>query len=160
MSISVFLIAYNAHNGYCIHPLFICSSTEGAGFDLFFLYENRSFSRRGIPVTGSLFLMLSLLFFIYCASSSLKGSPHSGQNFGGLVGSSGTQPHLSHLYLRTAAGLAFPHSTQNFPLLTAPQEQVQLPLGAAGFGFPHSGQNFPVAVVPQEAHTQLSAAAV
>ena len=117
-------------------------------------------SRRGIPVTGSLFLMLSLLFFIYCASSSLKGSPHSGQNFGGLVGSSGTQPHLSHLYLRTAAGLAFPHSTQNFPLLTAPQEQVQLPLGAAGFGFPHSGQNFPVAVVPQEAHTQLSAAAV
>ena len=28
-------------------------------------------------------------------SPSLKGSPHSGQNFGGFLGSSGVQPHLS-----------------------------------------------------------------
>ena len=31
----------------------------------------------------------------YCASLSSKGSPHSGQNFGGFFGSSGSQPHLS-----------------------------------------------------------------
>ena len=30
-------------------------------------------------------------------SPSSNGSPHSGQNFGGWAGSSGSQPHLSHL---------------------------------------------------------------
>ena len=33
-----------------------------------------------------------------------------------------------------------PHSEQNLPLFTAPQEQVQ-PAAAAGLGLPHSGQN-------------------
>ena len=33
----------------------------------------------------------------YTMSFASNGSPHSGQNFGGLVGSSGSQPHLSHL---------------------------------------------------------------
>ena len=62
----------------------------------------------------------------FCTSPASKGSPHSGQNFGGLVGSSGTQPHSLHLYCFTAAGLGFPHSEQNLPLLTAPQLQVQV----------------------------------
>ena len=89
-------------------------------------------------------------------SPSSKGSPHSGQNLGGWAGSSGSQPHLSHLYCGTPAGLGLPHSAQNFPLFTAPQEQVQ-PFVSAGLGFPHSGQNFPVAVAPQE-QVQLSPA--
>ena len=67
----------------------------------------------------------------------------------------GSQPHLSHLYWGTPAGFFAPHSAQNLPLFTAPQEQVQP--SAAGLGLPHSGQNFPVAVAPQ-AHCQLSAA--
>ena len=33
----------------------------------------------------------------YWMSLSSKISPHSGQNFGGCFGSSGSQPHLSHL---------------------------------------------------------------
>lgn len=55
-------------------------------------------------------------------SPSLNGSPHSGQNFGGLVGSSGSQPHLSHLNFFTAAGRGLPHSAQNLPLFTALQQ--------------------------------------
>ena len=80
-----------------------------------------------------------------------KGSPHSGQNLGGCLGSSGSQPHLSHLYCGAAAGLGLPHSAQNLPLFTAPQEQVQPSAAGLGSGFfaPHSGQNLPVAVVPQ-----------
>ena len=31
----------------------------------------------------------------YTQSLSSNGSPHSGQNFGGCVGSAGCQPHLS-----------------------------------------------------------------
>ena len=81
-------------------------------------------------------------------SLSSKRSPHSGQNFGGLVGSAGTQPHLSQ---RKFIGFLAPHSGQNLPLFTAPQEQVQL--SSAGFFAPHSGQNLPVAVAPQ-AHFQ------
>ena len=34
---------------------------------------------------------------IYLISSSVKRSPHSGQNLGGFFGSSGFHPHLSHL---------------------------------------------------------------
>ena len=90
-----------------------------------------------------------------CTSPSSKGSPHSGQNLGGWAGSSGSQPHLSHLYWGTPAGFFAPHSAQNFPLFTAPQEQVQP--SAAGRGLPHSGQNFPVTAAPQ-VHCQLSAA--
>ena len=90
-----------------------------------------------------------------CMSPSSKGSPHSGQNLGGCAGSAGSQPHLSHLYWGTPAGFFAPHSAQNFPLFTAPQEQVQP--SAAGLGLPHSGQNFPVTVAPHS-HRQLSAA--
>ena len=61
---------------------------------------------------------------------------------------SGSQPHLSHLYCGTPAGFFVPHSAQNFPLFTAPQEQAQP--SSAGLGLPHSGQNFPVAIAPQE----------
>ena len=42
-------------------------------------------------------------------------------------------------------GLGFPHSEQNFPLLTVPHSQVH---GPAGRGVPHSGQNFPVLTAP------------
>ena len=95
-------------------------------------------------------------------SPSSKGSPHSGQNLGGLVGSAGSQPHLSHLYWGTPAGFFVPHSAQNLPLLDAPQVgQVQAPsadaLGGSGFLAPHSGQNLPVATLPQ-AQVQLSPA--
>ena len=88
-------------------------------------------------------------------SSSPKGSPHSGQNFGGLVGSAGSHPHLSHLYCGAPAGFLVPQLEQNFPLFCVPHEHVQDP-PAAGFGFPHSGQNFPVAFAPHE-HFQESA---
>lgn len=82
-------------------------------------------------------------------SPSLKGSPHSAQNLGGLNGSAGSQPHLSHRYRGAPAGLGLPHSAQNLPLFTAPQEQVQ-PAASAGLGLPHSAQNFPVLEAPQE----------
>ena len=85
-----------------------------------------------------------------------KGSPHSGQNRGALVGSAGCQPHLSHLYWGTPAGFLPPQFAQNLPVFFAPQEQVQPP-SSAGLGLPHSGQNLPVAVAPQ-AHFQPSAA--
>ena len=97
------------------------------------------------------------MFAVYQVRSlSSKGSPHSGQNLGGWAGSSGSQPHLSHLYLGVPAGLGLPHSEQKRPLFTAPQLQVQ-PSAAAGRGLPHSGQNFPVTVAPQ-LQVQLSAA--
>ena len=93
-----------------------------------------------------------------CTSPSSKGSPHSGQNLGGWAGSSGSQPHLSHLYCGTPAGFGLPHSAQNFPLFTAPQLHVQPFACDSGFLVPHSGQNFPVAVAPHCGHFQLSAA--
>ena len=77
-----------------------------------------------------------------------KGSPHSGQNFGGCVGSAGSQPHLSHLYCGTPAGFFAPHSEQNLPLFTAPQEHVQV-FAAAGSGF----------FVPQEEQSTAAVAA-
>ena len=86
-----------------------------------------------------------------------NGSPHSGQNFGGVVPFSGSQPHLSHLYCGTPAGFFAPQFGQNLPLQTAPQEHFQLSAGA-GFGCPHSGQNLPLAVAPQ-LHFQPDAAA-
>jgi hypothetical protein len=132
---------------------------------------------RCFPDAPGVSAVLTLIMFLY----------NSGQNLGGCAGSEGSQPHLSHLYCGTPAGFDFPHSAQNFPLLTAPQLQVQpagasgfvaaafraefsrspsapqahfqLPSGAFGSGFfaPHSGQNFPVAVAPH-AHFQVSAA--
>jgi hypothetical protein len=90
-------------------------------------------------------------------SPSSKGSPHSGQNFGGLVGSSGSKPHLLHLYLAVPSGFLEPQLEQNFPLLEAPQEQIQAP-SSSGFLEPHSGQNLPVATAPQ-AHFQPFAGA-
>ena len=90
-------------------------------------------------------------------SSSPNLSPHSGQNLGGLVGSAGSQPHLSQRYWGTPAGFFAPHSLQNLPWFTAPQEQVQ-PAAGSGFFAPHSGQNLPVATAPQ-AHFQLPAGA-
>ena len=80
-------------------------------------------------------------------SPASKGSPHSGQKRGALVGSSGCQPHLSHLYWGMPAGFLLPQFWQNLPVLAVPQEQVQLP-SSAGLGLPHSGQNFPEAVAP------------
>ena len=77
-------------------------------------------------------------------SALSKGSPHSGQNFGGFFGSAGSQPHLSHLYNGASAGFFCPHSLQNLPLFFAPQEQVQKLDCSAGLGLPHSLQNFPV----------------
>lgn len=91
-------------------------------------------------------------------SSSPNLSPHSGQNLGGFLGSSGIQPHLSHRYWGAPAGFRAPHSEQNFPWFTAPQEQVQ-PAAGSGFLAPHSGQNLPVTVAPQ-LHLQPSAGAV
>lgn len=88
-------------------------------------------------------------------SLSLKGSPHSGQNFGGFLGSSGSQPHLSQRYKGAAAGLGLPHSEQKRPLFTAPHLQVQ-PTCTSGFLAPHSIQNFPVFTAPQ-LQVQLSA---
>ena len=90
-------------------------------------------------------------------SPSSKGSPHSGQNLGGLTPFSGSQPHLSHLYWGTPAGFFAPHSGQNLPLFTAPQAQVQ-PAGSSGFLVPHSGQNLPVTDAPQPGHVQPAAA--
>ena len=74
ISTPVLLIAYNAHNGYCIHPLFICSSTEGAGFSLFFLYENRSFS---CCTTFRTFSVFSFLF----RQKTLKRLKYQWQSF-------------------------------------------------------------------------------
>ena len=91
-------------------------------------------------------------------SPSSKGSPHSGQNLGGWVGSAGSQPHLSHLYCGTPAGFFAPHSAQNLPLFTAPQAQTQPSAWASGFFVPHSGQNFPVAEAPHCGHFQPSPA--
>ena len=89
-------------------------------------------------------------------SSVPKGSPHSGQNLGGFLGSAGTQPHLLQRYWGAALGFLAPHSVQNLPWFTVPQLQVQL-AGASGRLAPHSVQNLPVAVAPQ-LHFQLSAA--
>ena len=77
-------------------------------------------------------------------SPSSNGSPHSGQNFGGWVGSSGSQSHLSHLYFGVPAGRGLPHSAQNLPLFTAPHVHVQPSAAGAGFGWPQLPQNLPV----------------
>ena len=94
--------------------------------------------------------------FYPTTSSVPKGSPHSGQNLGGVLGSAGTQPHLLQRYWGAALGFLAPHSEQNLPWFTVPQLQVQ-PAGASGRLAPHSVQNLPVAVAPQ-LHFQLSAA--
>ena len=65
------------------------------------------------------------------------------------MGSFGSHPHLSHLYFKASSGRLAPHSEQNFPVLMAPQEQVQPILAVSGFGFPHSRQNCPKFSVPQ-----------
>ena len=78
-----------------------------------------------------------------------KGSPHSGQNRGALVGAAGCQPHLPQRHWGIPAGFIPPQLGQNFPVFFWPQEQVQLP-SSAGLGLPHSGQNLPVTVAPQE----------
>ena len=91
-------------------------------------------------------------------SPSLNGSPHSGQNFGGWVGSSGSQPHLSHLYFGVPAGFFVPHSAQNLPLFSLPQVGQVQP-SASGFFAPHSGQNLPVAVLPHCGQIQAPAGA-
>ena len=53
--------------------------------------------------------------------------------------------------------LGLPHSAQNLPVFSAPQEHFHLPL-SAGFGLPHSEQNLPVFSAPQE-HFQVLAGA-
>ena len=92
------------------------------------------------------------MLLFYWVSFSLNGSPQFGQNFGGLVGSSGSQPHLSQRYRGFIAGLGEPQLVQNLPVFTAPQEQVQLAFaaGAGGFFAPHSGQKLPETIAPQE----------
>ena len=95
----------------------------------------------------------------YRMSSSSNLSPHSGQNLGGCLGSSGSQPHLSQRYSGSDAGFFAPHSEQNLPLFTAPQEHVQV-FAAAGSGFfvPQEEQNLPVDTVPHCGHVQPFAA--
>ena len=78
-----------------------------------------------------------------------NGSAHSGQNFGGLCGSAGTQPQLSQRYVGAPEGFGLAHSEQNLPWFTAPHEHVQ-PSAAAGFGFAHSEQNLPEFTAPHE----------
>ncbi len=90
----------------------------------------------------------------YFRSISLKGSPHSGQNFGGWAGSAGFQPQLLHWY--TPAGSGCPHSEQNLPTFSAPHWGHFH--AASGLGLPHSTQNLPVFSAPQ-AHFQLPAGA-
>ena len=90
-------------------------------------------------------------------SPSLKGSPHRGQNLGGLWGSSGSHPHLSHLYRGAPAGLREPQFGQNCPWFTLPQLQVQ-PSGAAGCGLPQLVQNLPVLPLAPHAQSQPPAA--
>lgn len=103
-------------------------------------------------------MLFSRSIFSQTRSPSSNGSPHSGQNFGGCVGSAGSQPHLSHLYCGTPAGFGLPHSEQNFPLFTAPQLHVQPSICTSGFFVPHSGQNFPITSAPHCGHFQLPAA--
>jgi len=47
------------------------------------------------------------------------------------------------------SGFGCPHAEQNLPVLIVPQEQVQ-PWLLSGFGCPHAEQNLPVLTVPQE----------
>ena len=51
----------------------------------------------------------------YCASFASKTSPHSGQNFGRLCGSSGVQPHLLQRNTGFASGFFAPQLAQNLP---------------------------------------------
>ena len=89
-------------------------------------------------------------------SPSSKGSPHSGQNLGGLLPLGGSQPQLSQRYWGTPAGFFAPHSGQNLPVFTAPQTQTQP--SSSGFFVPHTGQNYPLACAPHLGHFQLPAA--
>ena len=89
----------------------------------------------------------------YRASLLSNGSPHSGQNFGGLFLSSGSHPHLSQRYAFEPSGRLAPHSAQNFPVLTLPQAAHVQPSAGSGFLAPHSAQNLPVFTWPQ-AHFQ------
>lgn len=54
-----------------------------------------------LPLSSSdisaFFYLFRFLILYHLISLSSKGSPHSGQNLGGWAGSSGSQPHLSHL---------------------------------------------------------------
>ena len=47
------------------------------------------------------------------------------------------------------AGFGAPHSVQNLPLFTVPQEQVQPSAAASGFFEPHWVQKLPVFTAPQ-----------
>ena len=89
--------------------------------------------------------------------SSTLTSYLSARKPGRCLGSAGSHPHLSHLYCGTPAGFFAPHSEQNLPLFTAPQEHFQPSSAGMGLGLPHSGQNFPLTVAPQ-LHFQLSPA--
>ena len=93
----------------------------------------------------------------YVTSSSPKGSPHWGQNFGGHAGFAGSQPHLSHLYWSAPAGFLAPHWVQNRPRFTAPQTQVQ-PSKLSGFLQPHWAQKFPPALAPHFGQVQVDGA--
>ena len=97
-------------------------------------------------------------------SFSSKRSPHSGQNFGGFVGSGGTQPHLSHLYLGAAAGLGFPQFEQNLVVFVEPHSQVhETGSTFAGadppFFAPQFEQKLVVLEAPQLEHTHVSGGA-
>ena len=48
--------------------------------------------------TGKFCVECGMPKYLPIISSSLNGSPHSGQNFGGFFGSSGSHPHLSQRY--------------------------------------------------------------
>lgn len=68
----------------------------------------------------------------------------------------GSQPHLSQRYCGTPAGFFAPHSVQNLPLFTVPQEQLH-PSAGIGLGAPHSVQNFPVFPVAPQLQSQPDA---
>ena len=67
-----------------------------------------------------------------------KAPPHSGQNFGKLSWSGGTNPHFAQA--TGPSGRALPHSPQNFPFATFPQVHVQ---PSWGLSLPQAEQNFP-----------------
>lgn len=94
--------------------------------------------------------------FYYFVSLSSKISSHSGQNFGGCAGASGSQPHLSHLKSLAPTGFFASHDEQNLPLFIAAQEQVRP--SSEGFFSPQEEQNLPVFGVWHFGHSHVPSA--
>ena len=97
-----FLLSGSCRTAAVLQSQILCRSTDISAFvpccqNGFRLRSRDTCIPVILPCTSPIFFVFFLNFTYRTISPSSNGSPHSGQNFGGCSGSSGSQPHLSHL---------------------------------------------------------------